>query len=120
MSSTPDLFSLPDDDAQQRRAQELRRLLQHHAHRYYVLDAPEIPDAEYDRLLGLAAKETDAAKRFGYFQQAEARLVDQAPVLPVVFNKNKFLIRPEVQGWYPTLLNQHPFTAVRLVPAKGD
>ena len=50
MSSTPDLFSLPDDDAQQRRAQELRRLLQHHAHRYYVLDAPEIPDAEYDRL----------------------------------------------------------------------
>ena len=25
-------------------------LLQHHAHRYYVLDAPEIPDAEYDRL----------------------------------------------------------------------
>ena len=32
------------------RAAELRRLLHHHAHRYYVLDAPEIPDAEYDRL----------------------------------------------------------------------
>ena len=32
------------------RAAELRRLLAHHAHRYYVLDAPEIPDAEYDRL----------------------------------------------------------------------
>jgi DNA ligase (NAD+) len=32
------------------RAQELRTLLHHHAHRYYVLDAPEIPDAEYDRL----------------------------------------------------------------------
>ncbi len=24
--------------------------LSHHAHRYYVLDAPEVPDAEYDRL----------------------------------------------------------------------
>ncbi len=35
-------------DAQ--RVQELHRLLHHHAHRYYVLDAPEIPDAEYDRL----------------------------------------------------------------------
>jgi DNA ligase (NAD+) len=34
----------------QRRAAELRALLHHHAHRYYVLDAPEIPDAEYDRL----------------------------------------------------------------------
>jgi DNA ligase (NAD+) len=32
------------------RVDELRRLLEHHAHRYYVLDAPEIPDAEYDRL----------------------------------------------------------------------
>ncbi len=32
------------------RAAELRTQLQHHAHRYYVLDAPEIPDAEYDRL----------------------------------------------------------------------
>ncbi len=32
------------------RASDLRALLQHHAHRYYVLDAPEIPDADYDRL----------------------------------------------------------------------
>ena len=32
------------------RAATLRALLQHHGHRYYVLDAPEIPDAEYDRL----------------------------------------------------------------------
>ena len=34
----------------QRRAAELRELIRHHDHRYYVLDAPEIPDAEYDRL----------------------------------------------------------------------
>jgi len=34
----------------ERRAAELRALLHHHAHRYYVLDDPEIPDAEYDRL----------------------------------------------------------------------
>lgn len=32
------------------RAAELRALLRHHAERYYVHDAPEIPDAEYDRL----------------------------------------------------------------------
>lgn len=34
----------------QERAEALRELLHHHAHRYYVLDAPEIPDAEYDKL----------------------------------------------------------------------
>ena len=36
--------------ALQERADALRELLHHHAHQYYVLDAPEIPDAEYDRL----------------------------------------------------------------------
>ena len=29
---------------------QLRAALRHHAHRYHVLDDPEIPDAEYDRL----------------------------------------------------------------------
>ena len=32
------------------RAQALREQLEYHNHRYYVLDAPEVPDAEYDRL----------------------------------------------------------------------
>ncbi len=32
------------------RAAELRALLNRHAHLYYVLDAPQIPDAEYDQL----------------------------------------------------------------------
>jgi len=32
------------------RAAALREQLHHHAHRYYVLDAPEIPDASYDSL----------------------------------------------------------------------
>jgi DNA ligase (NAD+) len=34
-----------------RRAAELRELLAHHAHRYYVLDDPEIGDEQYDKLL---------------------------------------------------------------------
>jgi DNA ligase (NAD+) len=38
-------------DAAQR-VEELRDLIRHHAHRYYVLDDPEISDAEYDALLG--------------------------------------------------------------------
>ncbi|MEZ5557219.1 MAG: NAD-dependent DNA ligase LigA [Pseudomonadales bacterium] len=32
------------------RAEALRALIRHHNHRYYVLDDPEIADAEYDRL----------------------------------------------------------------------
>jgi DNA ligase (NAD+) len=33
------------------RAAELRRQIEHHNYRYYVLDDPEVSDAEYDRLL---------------------------------------------------------------------
>jgi DNA ligase (NAD+) len=33
------------------RAEELRTLLRHHEHLYYVLDAPTISDAEYDTLM---------------------------------------------------------------------
>jgi len=40
-SSTP----APADEARR-----LREQLQRHAHLYYVLDAPELPDAEYDKL----------------------------------------------------------------------
>ncbi|MBI5268103.1 MAG: NAD-dependent DNA ligase LigA [Burkholderiales bacterium] len=36
-------------DTASARAAELRALLQHHAYAYYVLDAPEVPDTEYDR-----------------------------------------------------------------------
>ena len=32
------------------RVEELRRLLHHYGHQYYVLDEPSVPDAEYDRL----------------------------------------------------------------------
>lgn len=32
-----------------KRAEELRREIEYHNYRYYVLDDPEVPDAEYDR-----------------------------------------------------------------------
>ncbi|QRR32576.1 NAD-dependent DNA ligase LigA [Hydrogenophaga sp. YM1] len=48
---TADMFAEPTPPASAaERAAELRALLHHHAHLYYTLDAPKIPDAEYDRL----------------------------------------------------------------------
>jgi len=52
--STLDLFAdespSPQEPSPAARAARLRAQLHHHAHLYYTLDAPEIPDAEYDRL----------------------------------------------------------------------
>ncbi len=35
----------------QRQIDALRDKIRHHEHRYYVLDDPEISDAEFDRLM---------------------------------------------------------------------
>ena len=54
-----DLFADPNDDKPSsdtqvaKQSADLRRQLHHHAHCYYTLDAPEVPDAEYDRLFRL-------------------------------------------------------------------
>ncbi|WP_213086278.1 NAD-dependent DNA ligase LigA [Roseateles sp. DAIF2] len=42
------MTTMNDDPAL--RAAQLRELLNHHAHLYYVLDQPSLPDAEYDKL----------------------------------------------------------------------
>ncbi|HEV7523212.1 MAG TPA: NAD-dependent DNA ligase LigA [Candidatus Angelobacter sp.] len=39
------------DRAVERQIDELRKTIRHHEHLYYVLDAPELPDAEFDRLM---------------------------------------------------------------------
>ena len=47
LASTP---LISDKETFQAQARRLREQLHAHAHRYYVLDEPSIPDAEYDRL----------------------------------------------------------------------
>ena len=46
--ATAGKVSGPNDPVQEIKL--LKRSLNHHAHQYYVLDDPQIPDAEYDRL----------------------------------------------------------------------
>src|SRR5438270_11180159 len=36
---------------EERQIDELRETIRHHEHLYYVLDAPELPDADFDRLM---------------------------------------------------------------------
>ena len=48
--ATPDLFAATAPRPALAYLDKLRRQLHHHAHQYYVLDQPQIPDAEYDRL----------------------------------------------------------------------
>ena len=43
--------ALSDLEIAQKKVAELRKQLSHHGYRYFVLDSPEISDAEYDVLM---------------------------------------------------------------------
>lgn len=42
---------MPRSESAAKRIEELRRRIEHHNYRYYVLDDPEISDSEFDRLM---------------------------------------------------------------------
>jgi oligopeptide transport system substrate-binding protein len=73
----------------------------------------------YDRFMAEAAQTNDRAARYRAFQQAEAVLLDDAPVLPVYFYTHAFLIDPSVKGWWPTILDHHPYKYVYLEETSG-
>ncbi len=71
-------------------------------------------NSEYDRFIELAGRAIDARERFEYFQQAEAILMDEMPVIPIYFYVSNLLIHPSVKGWHPTILDHHPYKFVSL------
>lgn len=76
---------------------------------------------EYDALITSAGRERDPEKRFEIFQQAEALLLQEMPVLPIYFYVTSRLIHPSVQGFHPNILDYHPLQEVRLnaVPSEA-
>ena len=73
-------------------------------------------DRAYDSLLFAAARNPNPAARAAQLQQAEAKLIAAAPVIPLYYNTHVFLIQPSVKGWNPTLLDHHPYKHVWLEP----
>ncbi len=71
---------------------------------------------EYDILIVQAAYTADAQKRFAILQRAEALLLQQAPVAPVVFGARTYLIHPAVRNWAPSPVGIHRYQLVELVP----
>jgi oligopeptide transport system substrate-binding protein len=71
---------------------------------------------EYDRLIAEAARTTDPQQRLEVFQKAEAILLDELPMIPIYFYTHVHARRPEVNGWYPTILDNHPYKYVYLEP----
>ncbi len=71
-------------------------------------------NADYDGGLFSAARTPDPAARNALYAKAERLLLSEAPVIPLFHYTHVFLIRPSVHGWYPTLLDHHPYKGVWL------
>ncbi|MEB3208933.1 MAG: NAD-dependent DNA ligase LigA [Synechococcus sp.] len=110
---------------EQARAGELRRLLNHAVHAYYVLDAPELEDPVYDRLyrelLELEAAHPELitpdspTQRVGSTPAAAFSSVEHR--IPLLSLDNAFSSE-ELEAWYGRLLkvlDREPGTALPMV-----
>ena len=71
----------------------------------FGINLPHYRNANYDRMLAVAAREPDVAKRRALLEAAERLLLADHPLLPLYFYVNKHLVKPEVVGWYDNVLN---------------
>ncbi|MCC6492508.1 MAG: peptide ABC transporter substrate-binding protein, partial [Pirellulales bacterium] len=68
--------------------------------------------AEYDRLIGEAAREADPEKRLSIFRSAERILMDELPLAPMYFYVSKSMLKPYVRGFYNNIQDYHPLEAM--------
>ena len=72
----------------------------------------------YDQALHQAEISISKKERWKSFQTCEDLLAEETPILPLYFYVHLTLRHPTVKGWYPTLLDHHPYKYVYL--AKED
>lgn len=70
--------------------------------------------AEYDRLFQQALAAKDDATRYEIYQRMDAILVDECPVIPIYYYTSVYALSPKVKGFYPTLLDNHPYKYIYL------
>ena len=71
----------------------------------FGINLPRYRSAAYDASLARAAATLDPAERVAALQDAERRLLEDAPLVPLYCYVNKHLVAPRVRGWYDNVMN---------------
>jgi peptide/nickel transport system substrate-binding protein len=71
-------------------------------------------NAEFDRLFEQAIREENDSIRYRLYQQADQLVMDQAPVVPLWYDKAVRLVQPGVTGFEPNGLNLLELRRVKL------
>jgi len=69
---------------------------------------------DYDALLHAALAAQNDDERYSYYQKMDALLVEELPIIPVYYYVKKGLLSPRVKGYFPTLLDIHPYKFIYL------
>ncbi|QYY35988.1 peptide ABC transporter substrate-binding protein [Ruficoccus sp. ZRK36] len=78
---------------------------------------------EFDALIKQSEMTGDPTERLNILREAESVFLRDMPIIPLYYYNRIYLKRPEVKGWYPNLLDLHPFKYVYLetdTPAKSE
>lgn len=71
-------------------------------------------NAEYDRFVHAAVRETDPARRMKLLHDAEAILMDELPIIPIYFYVTKNMWKKEVLGLHDNVRDTHPLNRTRV------
>lgn len=69
---------------------------------------------DYDRILREAEQIAEPLARYQRLQDAERLFLEERPILPLYWYTRNYLLHPDVKGWHPLLLDNHPYKFVRL------
>ena len=56
----------------------------------------------------------DQTQRLELFERSETILMNELPIIPLLFLPSKSLIQPSVKGWKPSILDHHPYKHIYL------
>jgi oligopeptide transport system substrate-binding protein len=71
-------------------------------------------NAEYDLLVTKSTIEADPAARYRLLEQAEAMLLEESPIIPLYWQNHTYLMRPELKGHEPSVLEHRCYKSLRL------
>ncbi|SDS22893.1 peptide ABC transporter substrate-binding protein [Opitutus sp. GAS368] len=75
-------------------------------------------DPTYDALSNRANTMADPVARAAVLAEAEALVLDAAPIIPIYFNTHVYFLSPAVKGWQPTPTDHSDFRYVWLEAGK--
>jgi oligopeptide transport system substrate-binding protein len=69
---------------------------------------------KYDSYIKKATFAINEAERLINFSNAEEILMDELPIIPIYTYTRVYMLRNEVKGWYPNMLDTHPYQFISL------